>query len=113
MKKKWIYIAAGIIGFIGAIVGLYFYVKKAMSKVGKAIDDTFDIEQKANQSKKVHWIGGQPVFVSFGEPISMNGKINKNNMKYNIKWDHYESTTGDPWYPNINTVNMFDGDDGR
>lgn len=44
MKKKWIYVAAGMIGFIGAVVGLYFYVKKAMSKIGKAIDDTFDIE---------------------------------------------------------------------
>jgi len=42
--KKWICIAAGIAAFIGAIVGLYFYVKKAMSKIGKAIDDTFVAE---------------------------------------------------------------------
>ena len=106
MKKKWIYIAAGIIGFIGAIVGLYFYVKKSMEKIGKAIDDTFDIEQKTDQSKKVHWIESQPVFVSLGEPVPINGKITKNN----IKWGHYDSTTGVPWQYNINNINLFEDD---
>lgn len=109
MKKKWIYVVAGIAAFIGAIVGLYLYVKKTMSKIGKAIDDTFDVEQKVDQSKKVNWIEGQPVFISLGEPVPINGKITKNN----IKWGHYDSTTDASWYYNINTVNMFDGDDGK
>lgn len=113
MKKKWIYVTAGVIGFIGAIVGLYFYVKKAMSKIGKAIDDTFDVEQKTDQSKKVHWVETQPVLVPVGGVILIGDKINKNNMKYDIKWGHYDSVTGDSWYSNINTVNMFDGDDGK
>lgn len=111
--KKWIYAAAWVIGFIGGLVGLYFYVKKTMSKIGKAIDDTFDIEQKADQSKQVHWVETQPVLVPVGGVVPINDKINKNNMKYDIKWGHYDSTTGDPWHLDINTVNMFDGDDGR
>lgn len=107
MKKKWIYIAAGIIGiigFIGAIVGLYFYVKKTMSKIGKAIDDIFDIEQKADQSKKVHYVEGQHTYVPIGGVIDFGGK-----------WTPYQNTvTGTPnWYHCIHTVNMFDGNDGK
>ena len=96
MKKKWIYVAAWVIGFIGGLVGLYFYTKKTMSKIGKAIDDTFVTEQWDDQNG--HYVSYHPnkqVVVPMGGVIPLD----KND---------YE------WYINhIDTVNMFDGDDGK
>ena len=94
--KKWICVAVGIIGFIGAIAGLYFYVKKTMSKIGKAIDDTFDVEQRDDQNGHcVSYHSNEQVVVPLGGTVP-------------LKFKDYE------WYlKHINTVNMFDGDDGR
>lgn len=94
--KKWICIAAGIAAFIGAIVGLYFYVKKAMSKIGKAIDDTFVAEQWDDQNS--HYVSYHP---SKQVVVPLGGVVP-------LKFKDYE------WYlKHIDTVNMFDGDDGK
>ena len=95
--KKWIYIAAGIIGFIGAIVGLYFYVKKSMEKIRKAIseDDNIFEEWDDQDTHCTSYHSSKQVVVPMGGIVPLNQK-------------DYE------WYINhINTVNLFDGDDGK
>ena len=143
MNKK-ILISGGVAAFIvGAVVGLYYYMKKSIREIANGLDNWFEnedqinnyLEQENQQKKeeeenqketiKVHNFKFDDCYKHI-KPISIQEEIEKaikekcdecpckkseTDKMYNSTFQYLFD---DKFYKDyINTVNLFDGDDGK
>ena len=124
MNKK-VLIGGGIAALvIGAIAGLYVYTKKSIGKIAAAIDDTFDIEMQMNVQPKYDKAENQektetkkfkiPEYSTY-DCVAIDHSIEDDIdlLKKNVDelWTKYDELFNYQSY--INTINLFDGDDGK
>lgn len=140
--SKKILIGGGVAAFIiSAVVGLYYYTKKSIREIAKGLDNWFENEdqinnylEQENQQKeeknqketiKVHNFKFDDCY-KYIKPISIQEEIEKaikekcdecpckKNEADKMYNSAFQYLFDDKFYKDyINTVNLFDGDDGK
>ena len=127
MNKKILIGGVAAIGLaVGAVTGLYFYVKKQLKKIFENMDDLFDLDGY-NYEQKIEKLNEKNEKTEEKVLTDAEKQAWKDYITDGIAWWGIYSPDGGGlipavnWYSNdddyyknnINTVNLFDGDENK